>query len=78
MIQSCFLNLISCFSLMSNAERRLKNVEFGKLVSSVIRHPSLSNLLLLGSCFLILATCLPAAGRILLVPFTPPIPCLKK
>jgi hypothetical protein len=57
--------LISCFSLMSNVQRRLKNVEFGKLVSSGIRHPSLSNLLLLDSCFLILVTCLPAAGRIL-------------
>ncbi len=27
--------------LMSNAERRVQNVELGKLVSSVIRHPSL-------------------------------------
>jgi hypothetical protein len=26
---------------MSNAERRVQNVELGKLVSSVIRHPSL-------------------------------------
>ena len=40
--------LISCFSLMSNAERRLKNVEFGKLVSSVIRHPSLVSCLPVG------------------------------
>ncbi len=55
--------LISCFSLMSNVQRRLKNVEFVKLVSSGIRHPSLSNLLLLDSCFLILVTCLPACRR---------------
>jgi hypothetical protein len=38
---------------MSNAERRLKNIELGKLVFSVIRPPSLvSRLLVLGSCFL--------------------------
>jgi hypothetical protein len=36
---------------MSNAERRVLNVELGKLVSSVIRHPSL-------------ASCLPAAAGI--------------
>jgi hypothetical protein len=35
----------------SNAERRVLNVELGKLVSSVIRHPSL-------------ASCLPAAAGI--------------
>ncbi len=44
--------------LMSNAERRLKNVELGKLVFSVIRPPSLvSRLLPLeASCYLILDT----------------------